>query len=83
MADNLTNETIARNDVALYDLTKTFEVVVIADDQSATNGCTWLLFSLNDVDVDVVVLPELPGQGNAILTSCRRSEEEIASFEQI
>jgi len=83
VADDLTNKSVAWNNVSLNYLTQTLEVVVVADDKSATDCRAFRLVALNDVDVDVVVFPELPGQRDAILAARRRSEEEVASFKFI
>ena len=83
MTDNFAHQPVAGDDVAFNDFSQALEVVVVADDESASDCGTRLLVSLNDVDVDVVVLPELPSERDAVLAPCRRSEEEITSFEQI
>ena len=59
MANDFSNKSIARDDVSLDNFTKTLEVV-ITDDESASDSCTWLLSLLNDVDVNKVLLPEFP-----------------------
>ena len=83
MTNDLTHQPVAWDDVAFNDFSQAFEVVVIADDESASDCSSRLLVSLNDVDVDVVIFPELPGESDAVLAPCRRSEEEITCFEQI
>ena len=81
MTDDLTHQPGAWDDIAFNDFSQAFEVVVVADDESASDCGAWLLVSLDNVDVDVVILPELPGESDAILAPCRRSEEKITSFE--
>ena len=83
MADYLTYESIARDDVALNNLTQTLKVVVVADDELASNDCTRLLVLLNDVDVNVVILPELPRERDTIRASCRGTEEEVPGLQQM
>ena len=77
VTNNISHEPIAWNDVALDDFSKTLKVVVVADDQRAANSCTWLLISLNDIDVHVMILPEFPSESDALLTSSRWPEKEI------
>ena len=81
MTDDLAHQPVAWDDVALNDFSQALKVVVVANDESASDCGTRLLVSLDNVDVDVVILPELPGECDAILAPCRRSEEEITSFE--
>lgn len=69
MTNNFTHKTVAWDDIALNDLAQTLKVVIVADDQSTADSRTGLFVSLNDVDMDVVILPELPGQRDAFLTS--------------
>lgn len=38
VAHDVSDQTIARDDIALDNLSQAFEVVVVADDQSASNG---------------------------------------------
>ena len=70
MADDFANQPVAWDDVAFYDFSQTLEVVVVADYESATDCGSWLLVSLDDVDVDVVILPELPSESDAVLAPC-------------
>ena len=83
VADHISNQSIARDYVPFDDLSETLEVVIVADDQSATDGRSLLLVSLNDIDMHVVVFPELPGERDAILTTGRWPEEEIARLQLI
>ena len=79
MSNNLSDQSIARDDVPLDNLTKTFKVV-IADDESATDSGSWLLSLLIDVDVHEVLFPELPSQRDTVLTACRWTEDKVTSF---
>ena len=83
MTDDLTHQPVAWDDVAFNDFSQALKVVVVTDYESASDCGARLLVSLNDVDVDIVVLPELPSERDAVFTPCRRSKEEITSFEQI
>ena len=70
MADHLTHETIAWDDVSLDDFSQTFELVVVADSQDATDSGTRLLVALVDINVNIVILPKLPGQSDAVFAPC-------------
>ena len=70
MTNDLTHQPVAWDDVAFYDFSQALEVVVVADYESATDCGSWLLVSLDDVDVDVVILPELPSESDAVLAPC-------------
>ena len=70
MTDDFANQPVAWDDVAFNDFSQTLEVVVVADYESATDCSTWLLVSLDNIDVDVVILPELPSESDAVLAPC-------------
>ena len=82
VADDLTDETIARNDIAFDNLSETFKVIVIADNESASDSGTFRLISLSDVDMHNLILPELPSECNDILASGRWTEEVVTVFSQ-
>ena len=83
MTSDLSDQSVARNDVALDDLTKTIEVVIIADLQCVTNSITRLLVALVDIYMNVVLIPELPGQRDSVHTLSRRPEEELSNRKQV
>ena len=83
MAYDLTDKSIARDDVALDDLSETIKEVVIADDECAAYRCSFLLVLFDYVDVDIVILPELPGERDSILTPRGRAEEEVSSLKSV
>ena len=68
MTNDFSYEPIARDDVSLDDFTETFEVVV-ADDEPVANGCSRLLSLLDNVDVNEILLPELPSQSDTVLAA--------------
>ena len=80
MTNNFANQSVARDDVALYNLSQALKIVIIADDESATNRSTLHLILFEDVAVNVMTLPELPSERDPVFASSRRSEEEITSL---
>ena len=77
MTNHLSHQSIARDDVSLDNLTKTIEVIV-ADDQAASNSCTWMLLLLKNVNVHKVLLPEFPSQSDTILAASGRSKHIVS-----
>lgn len=70
VANDLTDKSVAGNDVALNDFSQTFKLVVVADSEDTADCCSRSLVTLMDVDVNVVVLPELPSQSDPVFTAC-------------
>jgi hypothetical protein len=83
MADHLTDETVAWDDVSLDDLSQAFKLIVVTDSQDATDSGSRLFVALVDVNVNVVILPELPGQSDTVFTSSRWAEEEVSSLKKV
>jgi hypothetical protein len=79
MLGHFSDKSVARNNVALDYLTQIIKRF-IADQQFTTNSCARCLFCFNNVDVDKMLTPELPSQGDARLASGRRPKQEISSI---
>ena len=79
MADDLPDKSVARDDVPLDDLTETLEVIVTDDESAADSGLRRLSLLL-DVDVDEILLVELPGQGDTVLAACGWAEHEVTDL---
>ena len=81
VSDHFSHKSVTRDDVSLDNLSQTLEIIIVADHKSATDSCTRLFDSLDNIDMHVVVLPEFPGQSDTVLTASRRSVEEVASLQ--
>ena len=79
VAAYLTHEAVARDDVPLNNLVEALKVGLVADLEAIADDCALLLVNLRDVNVhEMAMLPEPPGQGDAILTARRWTEEELS-----
>ena len=80
MTHDLSHQPVARDNVALNNLPETLEGVV-ANLQSVADGGAFFFVLFGDVNVDILLLPELPGKSEAVLAPRRWTEEEVALAE--
>jgi hypothetical protein len=79
MTSDLTDESVDRDDVALDDFTQVVELIV-ADQKTFAYRSTLSLVLLDDVDVNEVLLEELPSQRDAVFTASRWSEDIVTDL---
>lgn len=72
---------VARDDVAINDFLKVFEVFFSRNLEFGSNSCTWGLVMLNNVYMDNVVVIELPRQSDVVRPSRRWSENELSNLQ--
>lgn len=72
---------VARDDVAINDFLKVFEVFFSRNLELGSNSCTWGLVMLNNVYMDNVVVIELPRQSDVVRPSRRWSENELSNLQ--
>jgi len=79
MTSDLTDESVDRDDVALDDFTQVVELIV-ADQKTFAYRSTLSLVLLDDVDMNEVLLEELPSQRDAVFTASRWSEDIVTDL---
>lgn len=78
VAHNLPYKSVARDDVTFYYLAKAAEFILLANSKLASDGGSLHLITLDDVDVDEVLVPEFPSERDSVLAPGRRPEEELS-----